>query len=207
MSSARVRSCPFGWRRGEFAVERSPSGARLAAGDEFHLYRFVSLSGVEVLGAHVVSGNDDALYLRGVASVDIVLRHQHRRRKDHHRAEFVQPEQQIPEVVVTLQDQQYPVALADTCVIEEPRGSVRLARHLAETDRLLGAVSAEPLQRPLVRALASQHVEHVIGEVEVFRIVYSIVFLCILQGSETVSVPSGESFVNSHMGIPVYQFT
>lgn len=137
------------------------------AGENLKLERLAARSGeVDLMSDVAVSGTDDSLDSGGVEAVlEVVLDQQVCRRNDD-RAELMQCDYCIPEVVVTLEDYHDAVALADAERLKIVRGPRRLARYIAECEAAFMLFGVEVEHRELVGILRRYSVDNVIREVE-----------------------------------------
>jgi len=163
-----VRRCGLPERRclGDALVEPVPARPRAADQHLLQVGPGLRLGGFDLGGDVAVGGADDGGDPRLLEAEDQVVLLELVGGGDGDGADLVQAEDRVPELVVPLEDEQHPVALADAEGEEERRRLVAERRHLAERQRAPLARVVAPHEGAAVGRLGAQAVDHVVGEVE-----------------------------------------
>ena len=151
-------------------IEAAPA-LTLAIDHDLVFHRGAVQSGRFGLGGHVtVRRADDGANARCLKAVGNVLLQQLVGGQDDHRAQLVQGIDDVPELVMPLEDEHHLVAPLDADGAEVVAGLVGLALDILEGDAALGAVLRHMHESSFVRILVGNGVHHVEGEVEVLGI-------------------------------------
>ena len=153
---------------------------------------------VDVIGGIAVAGDDHHLDGRGVGAVDIVLRRQQVRGGDGDRADAVQRQQRVPELIAALEHEHHAVALFDAVTHQEIGGLVGKAAQVLKGEATLLALVADPEHGQLIGGFLGDDVHHIVAVIEVVADGHFIVFLKVFQRGKVVAVAADEFFIQRH---------
>ena len=147
------RPCKFRRISRIFAVKRAPA-LPVAVDDEFGRHAAAVLLGrVHRVGDIALRRTYDGFDMRLFQAVDDILFHKLVGRGHADCAEPVQRQNDIPELVVPFQNQQYRVALSDAERGQVGGYALAVVGQVPESDALFHALVVDPLDGALVRAL------------------------------------------------------
>ena len=137
---------------------------------------------------------DDRLELSRLKPVNDVIGSEHVGHRSHYRAKFMHGNCDYPVLPVTFQGYHDPVASSYACVLHGVGRLIGQPAQLAKSYYLFVSGTVAPYDGSLVRLFLRYGVHHVIGKVEIVRIIKSQLF----QPAVLIEFFFAESFINAH---------
>ena len=125
----------------------------------------------ELLGHIVLPGADNGVGFGGFQPVDIILHREHMGGRNGGDPQLVQSNHGEPVFIVALQHQHHPVPPLQPRLSKHVGHPVAAAADLVEGEDMLLVFRVAPDHGSLVRGLIRHHIHHVVGKVEILRIV------------------------------------